>query len=431
MPESRSTSLEHRSFDDGRIYLFRRTDYKRPTWFCRLKIEGVKGYIYRSTKTADERRAFAFAQALYRQFVAKSLSGVCPRAKPISFAISAYIERFSGDQERLSVRYRVLLAKRLLPHVGGYTFDQLSAAVIVGWTSRLAETSRGAKLSPNTVKRIHADLKHILRWAEESGHVVPQFKWPKVGTLASRRPHFDHADWQRLLSYLPSFVSVDSKATRRDRIVLANYVLILANSGLRAGEARKLRWRDIREIAGLIEGHTSIVLHVSGKTGKRDVVAGTSDVKIWLRALRDLRQAELAREGMPVAPIPADEFVFCRPNGSSVESFKRSFGSLVRGAGVEKDTHGAVRTVYSLRHTYATFRLESGVDIYQLARNMGTSVSMIEQFYGHTSNVAAAHELTKIGCIANAKPLDVWLDLSDDASLLGFNLAREAQASQT
>ena len=67
----------------------------------------------------------------------------------------------------------------------------------------------------------------------------------------------------------------------------------------------------------------------------------------------------------------------------------------MRGAGVETDTHGAKRTIYSLRHTYATFRLESGVDIYQLARNMGTSVAMIEQFYGHTSNVAAAAELTR------------------------------------
>ena len=30
-----------------------------------------------------------------------------------------------------------------------------------------------------------------------------------------------------------------------------------------------------------------------------------------------------------------------------------------------------------------------------LARNMGTSVKMLEQFYGHTSNRAMASELTK------------------------------------
>ena len=40
-------------------------------------------------------------------------------------------------------------------------------------------------------------------------------------------------------------------------------------------------------------------------------------------------------------------------------------------------------TYYTLRHTYCTFRLLSGTDIYLLSRNMGTSVSHIEKTYGH------------------------------------------------
>jgi integrase len=42
------------------------------------------------------------------------------------------------------------------------------------------------------------------------------------------------------------------------------------------------------------------------------------------------------------------------------------------------------RTLYSLRHTYATFALvNDGMDIHVLARNMGTSISMIELHYNH------------------------------------------------
>ena len=37
---------------------------------------------------------------------------------------------------------------------------------------------------------------------------------------------------------------------------------------------------------------------------------------------------------------------------------------------------------YSLRHTYATMRLAEGVSVFQLAANMGTSVEMLEDFYG-------------------------------------------------
>jgi integrase len=39
--------------------------------------------------------------------------------------------------------------------------------------------------------------------------------------------------------------------------------------------------------------------------------------------------------------------------------------------------------------------LHEGVNQYALARNMGTSVQMLETFYGHTTNRAMATELTK------------------------------------
>ena len=57
--------------------------------------------------------------------------------------------------------------------------------------------------------------------------------------------------------------------------------------------------------------------------------------------------------------------------------------------------------IHSLRHTYATFRLQEGVNHYVLARNMGTSVKMLENFYGHTSNRAMASELTKTSSNTN------------------------------
>jgi hypothetical protein len=37
------SELESKSFRDGAIYLFKRADYVKPTWFCRVKIPGAKG----------------------------------------------------------------------------------------------------------------------------------------------------------------------------------------------------------------------------------------------------------------------------------------------------------------------------------------------------------------------------------------------------
>ena len=61
---------------------------------------------------------------------------------------------------------------------------------------------------------------------------------------------------------------------------------------------------------------------------------------------------------------------------------------MLEKAGLLKDSIGRERTIYSLRHTYATFRLENGTNVYWLKQNMGTSVQMIERHYGQTKVLA-------------------------------------------
>ena len=68
----------------------------------------------------------------------------------------------------------------------------------------------------------------------------------------------------------------------------------------------------------------------------------------------------------------------------------------MKAAGLEFDTHGNKRSVYSLRHTYATFRLQHGTNVYWLKKNMGTSVAMIERHYGQTNVlIGIEHETAK------------------------------------
>jgi len=44
-------------------------------------------------------------------------------------------------------------------------------------------------------------------------------------------------------------------------------------------------------------------------------------------------------------------------------------------------TSGKLRTLYSVRHLYATWELYRGRNIHQLAIQMGTSVGMLERHY--------------------------------------------------
>ena len=63
---------------------------------------------------------------------------------------------------------------------------------------------------------------------------------------------------------------------------------------------------------------------------------------------------------------------------------------------------GKPRTLYSLRHMYATFALTyDRMTVYTLARHMGTSVKMIEDHYGQlllrdkAAQIAGSKELAK------------------------------------
>lgn len=50
-------------------------------------------------------------------------------------------------------------------------------------------------------------------------------------------------------------------------------------------------------------------------------------------------------------------------------------------SGMLKGPNNTNRTLYSLRHTYATLALTSGIGVHELARQMGTSVAMLERHY--------------------------------------------------
>ncbi len=55
---------------------------------------------------------------------------------------------------------------------------------------------------------------------------------------------------------------------------------------------------------------------------------------------------------------------------------------------------GNPRTFYSIRHTYATFALTyDTINIHNLARQMGTSVVMIEKHYSHLDAEKATEQL--------------------------------------
>ena len=110
------TELESRSFKDGAIYLFRRADYKKPTWFCRVKVPNGKGYVQASTRTTDEHQVFAFASDLFNKTLVRVAGGQEINAKKAPAAIYEYVASLEPmKDEKLSIALRIHFLKRSEP----------------------------------------------------------------------------------------------------------------------------------------------------------------------------------------------------------------------------------------------------------------------------------------------------------------------------
>ena len=150
------------------------------------------------------------------------------------------------------------------------------------------------------------------------------------------RPDVPEAEWDRLCAYLDQYVTkAKDRRRRRERLYLQQYILILANTGVRVGEARKLKWRDVSETRTLTSD-LRLVLTVRGKTGEREVVCNEG-VEDYLDRLRIIRTEELGEEPSP------EEFVFCHRDGSAIGSFKTGFRRVLREAGVLYGSDGKTR----------------------------------------------------------------------------------------
>jgi len=379
------TDLE--TFQNGRVIIYRRRSSTSMNFHTRIRLSGVKGYVVKSCKTPDRDAAYRFALDLYEDLRVKVLAGEIINAPNASKIIDEFLETQRSKSPNRYNDINQTIGKHFRSYSQGQTLEWIDSKTITTYFDWRRQQSRyGKPTSENTLHSEAGEILRFLRWCKDMKYLreVPTFQKPIRKDV--RRPHFTRTDWNKLIRKARHWInSTEHPSITRDRTLLWNYTLILANTGIRVGEARTLCWKDIRIEPNGQETEPTIVFFVSGKTGGREVVARNAKVLEYLQRIKEL-YAE---------PTP-DDFVFAHRDGKPIKSFRKGFTSLIDTAGVGVDSKGDRRTIYSLRHTYATFRLEEGVSVYTLARNMGTSVAMIERFYGQTRTPDQVAELTKM-----------------------------------
>jgi integrase len=380
--------------EDGKVLLFVRNGI-----FQARIYRGDRKYLYRSLKTVDIAVARKEALRLLHEVEFKQREGLPLTQVSMSQLIDEYV-RMREDDHKLSLnvkqtgstqqhtsQYMLRQIKRVVKfwreYCGSVSVDRVDDGMLrdyISWRKlyyhRMPAEKRpkNSRLNP-TDKTLQWELmlgKMLIKYAHDRGYrgkmQLPTFSFTAKKKIV--RPPFTTADFVKLLQALRDLVNeTTSEKYYYSRRLLQTYVLILSDTGMRVGEANNLRWGDLTPIVDGL-GRKNYEIKVRGKTGARSVI-GRTNVFDYFERMRVLNEIN--------EPI---DYIFRMKGGSKVITLIDQFQRVLEGAGIATNNDGERYTLYSLRHFYAVRFLRKGKPVWDIARNMGTSVQMIQEYYG-------------------------------------------------
>ncbi len=382
---------------DGEVVLYKRSS--TPIYQCRYKLEG-KGWVRVSTHKASLENAVAVACDLYDEARYRHKLGLAHTTQNFAHIAQATLKELRqqidlGKGKTAFHSYVSCIEKYFIPYFGEKYLEQLTHNDITEfelWRNR----QMGKLPKASTLNNFSSAWNRLLATAVNKGWISERAPIPKLnggGLKSQARPAFSREEIDHLLVYMAAWAERGRLAVEREmRPLLRDYVEMLLLTGMRHGtEALGIDWRNIEWHTH--EGKKYLRLWVSGKTGGRWLIAKHRAVDVLKRLhnrqndIKHISFDELLRTRVP-------HKLFRFSNGYQPPSLNGTFRRLMRDSELEKNSEGQTRTLYSLRHTYATLELlENGTDIHTLAKQMGNSAVMIERHYSKLTATMAADKL--------------------------------------
>jgi hypothetical protein len=270
----------------------------------------------------------------------------------------------------------------LLKWFGNKDVRKITTREFRDYMEHLTETR--PELSSSTKNTIMAAFRNVLKAAREEGaiNIIPDT--PRATQRDNPRPFFRFYPLVAKEDDIYTKVLATAKEMAQQGVVirgvpvtdeLYDIILFLTHSFVRpiVSELYSIRHSDITVADDPLR---LIVIVRDGKTGFRSANTMSPAVSVY----------ERIRKRYP--DCKGEEYIFLpqysnRQTASKI--IQRQFKELMRRAGVEDDPiTGMKHTIYSLRHTAICMRIvlsDGKVNIFNLAKNAGTSVDQIERFY--------------------------------------------------
>jgi integrase len=371
---------------DGDIKLYKRKNSS--VWQAKFKLDNRWVRVSTDRRKLDEAKAQAKEQLVEYKIKLRNQIPVVTKtfASIAKLAIAEMHDELQRGGGTKSLNdYIIVINKYLIPYFGKRSITSIDYEAILEFDKwRTKEMKREPHAS--TINTHNSALNRIFEAALKRGF-VKQSHIPKLVNKkrdSERRPDFTIEEYRVLIRKLKSFVDASRDGKSREmRMLMRDYVLVLANTGMREGtETANLKWKHVQTFEE--DGQTYLAMHVQGKTGPREIIC-RSNALTYLNRIHE-RSADLNKMTFDqLLKAKINKPVFSLADGTVTKNLRQTFKAFLKFCGLlECPRTGKDRTLYSLRHTYATFALtRHGADIHALAKQMGTSVLMIERHYSH------------------------------------------------
>ena len=251
--------------------------------------------------------------------------------------------------------------------IANMPIDEITSAHIQQYVNELAGKGYGLSTIKKQMRIVTAPLKQA-----SALHLIPAD--PGVGIKLPARCHIRKTE-ASIEAYSPE----EQKALRDKLETLARpayaVILLMLETGLRAGEALALRWRDIHLTRKRLEVHSTVVRLANKKQS----------------FVQDCAKSEASNRAIPLTPYAVrllerlsqggkGEWVFTNTDGErlSYEALRWQTGGVCREAGVD------YKGEHVFRHTFATNCYYKKIDIKILSRLLGhADVNITYNVYIH------------------------------------------------
>jgi integrase len=359
----------------GKVHVYRRDNSSR--WQCATYLAGKNRRV--STKEDSLGKAKDFAEDWYLELRGKARNGEITSEKTFREAAVQFEREYQiiteGQRNAEYVEgHSTRLRLHLLPFFGDMGLSEITPGQIQEYRIHRHEEAVKDHGKPPARSTMHQEivvLRQTLkaavrhRWLDR----LPDLTEPyRASGKVSHRAWFSPEEYKQLYEATRRRAHAPKNPRYKwESEQLHDYVLFMANTGLRPDEANHLEYRDVKIVDDQGSNETILEIEVRGKRG-------VGYCKSTSGAVRPFQRLVERNKPQPTDPV-------------FPKTHRQLFNTILDEEGLKKDREGQPRTAYSLRHTYICLRLMEGADIYQIAKNCRTSVEMIEKYYAsHLKN---------------------------------------------